>query len=52
MTTNKCCVCGTEKDLTEINYEFIKTEGYPVFIRKGYICKNCKGRILKNEKAN
>lgn len=44
--TNKCYICGTERNLKLFKNIKIKTTGFLVPIEKGYICKEHENRIL------
>jgi hypothetical protein len=43
----KCYVCGEENNLTKVKDCYIRTSGYPVFLITGYICNDCKCKIIK-----
>lgn len=48
----KCMVCGTESDLKEYSNVHIKTDGYYVPLKQGFVCKKCGFRIERSEVKN
>ena len=47
--TNKCYLCGNDKNLELIEKGFVITSGNPVLIKKEYACNDClkRGKIIK-----
>lgn len=41
-----CYSCGDEIGLEEFKNFYLKTHGNPVFVKKGFICKKCKWRVI------
>jgi len=49
MNKQHCVVCGNKEKEKLIKYKdiYIKTKGWDVPVKDGYICDNCKDRIRK-----
>jgi hypothetical protein len=52
MSNKKCYACGSENFLREIKKVKLKTHGYLVPVKKGFICNDCKWRIQDETKKS
>jgi hypothetical protein len=52
MNKKYCWSCGTKEDLIKVEKDYLKTNGYPVPIKDGYVCKDCSYKLLGNKKSS